>query len=124
MWAVGEGHAKVAKILIERGADVRVRSKGGFSAILIGARQNDPGLARLLIDAGANVNDQAPDGSSPLLVATVRGHAALAIALLELGADPNTTEAGYTALHWVAGSWHTELTGPRGIAREREEEEG
>ena len=68
------------------------------------------------------MNDQAPDGSSPLLVATVRGHAALAIALLELGADPNTTEAGYTALHWVAGSWHTELTGPRGIAREREEE--
>ena len=122
MWAVGEGHTEVAKTLIERGADVSVRSKSGFSAILIGARQNDPGLARLLIDAGANVNDQAPNGGSPLLVATVRGHAALAIALLELGADPNTTEAGYTALHWAAGSWHTELTGPRGIVREREEE--
>ena len=122
IWAVGEGHTDVARTLIAGGADVNVRSTGGFSALLIGARQGDPGLARLLIDAGADVNDQAPDGTSPLLVATVRGHVALAVALLELGANPNVSDAGYTALHWAAGSWHTELTGPRGVAREREEE--
>ena len=122
MWAVGEGHTDVVRMLIAGGADVNARSTGGSSALLIGARQGDPELATVLIDAGADVNGRAPDGTSPLLVATVRGHVALAVVLLEFGADPNVSNTGYTALHWAAGSWHTELTGPRGIAREREKE--
>ena len=45
------------------------------------------------------------------------------MALLEQGADPNAAGAGYTPLHWAAGSWHTELTGSlRGIETDREEE--
>src|SRR5205085_8414366 len=42
--------------------------------------------------------------------------------LLEHGADPNAAGAGFTALHWAAGLWETELTGPRGIAVERDAE--
>jgi uncharacterized protein len=42
--------------------------------------------------------------------------------LLDSGADPNAGQAGYTALHWAAGSWETELTGPRGILTDRDEE--
>ena len=123
MWAAGEGHTEVARALVEYGADVHDRSKGGFTALLIAARENEPALARLLLAAGADVNDTAPDGSTPLLVATVRGHPALAILLLENGADPNANGTGYTALHWAAGSWHTELTGSlRGIETDREEE--
>ena len=111
MWAVGEGHTQVARVLVDHGADVQARSKGGFTALLIAAREDDPELAGLLIDAGAGVNDAAPNGTTPLTVATIRGHASLAIFLLEQGADPNTVEAGFTPLHWAAGSWETELTG-------------
>ncbi|TDI26820.1 MAG: hypothetical protein E2P06_01675 [Acidobacteria bacterium] len=123
MWAAGERHPAVARVLVDRGADVHARSSGGYTALLIAARVDEPELARLLIAAGADVNDTAPDGLTPLLVATVRGHAALAIAFLEQGADPNADGTGYTALHWAAGSWHTELTGRlQGIATDADEE--
>ena len=116
MWAAGGGHGDAARALIEHGADVAARSKAGFTALLIAAREDDPALVGDLAAAGADVNAVAPDGTTPLHVAVVRGHAALAVALLEHGADPNADGPGYTALHWAAGSWHTELTGRlRGI---------
>ena len=116
MWAAGGGHADAARALIEHGADVGARSKGGFTALLIAAREDDPALVGDLVAAGADVNAAAPDGPTPLHVAVVRGHAGLAGALLEHGADPDADGPGYTALHWAAGSWHTELTGRlRGI---------
>jgi ankyrin repeat protein len=122
MWAAGEGHAEVVRRLLAGGAEVQVRTTGGYTALLIAARTDTPGLAGLLLNAGADVNAGAPDGTTPLLVATVRGHADLAIALLERGADPNAS-AGYTALHFASGAWHTELTGRlRGIETERDEE--
>ena len=123
MWAAGEGHADVARVLIEHGADVEARSRGGFTALSIAARKEDPALVGHLFAAGADVNATAPDGTTPLHVAAVRGHAALAMALLEHGADPNADGPGYTALHWAAGSWHTELTGRlRGIATDGDAE--
>ena len=122
MWAAGEGHAEVARLLVTRGADVQARTSGGYTALLIAAREDERDLAGLLLDAGADVNASAPDGTTALLVATVRGHADLAILLLERGANPNSAETGYTALHWAAGSWHTELTGLRGIETGRDDE--
>ena len=94
----------------------------GYTALLIAARTDARELTSLLLDAGADVNAVAPDGTTSLLVATVRGHADLAILLLERGADPNAS-VGYTALHFAAGSWHTELTGRlRGIETDRDDE--
>ncbi len=122
MWAVSERHAEVARILIEHGADPRARSKRGLTSLLLAARQGDLGSARLLLAAGADVNEAASDRLSPLLVATLRDHAALAVFLLDRGADPGADAAGYTALHWAAGVWETELTGPRGIETTRDEE--
>ena len=123
MWAAAEAHTAVARALVAHGADVHARTAGGFTALLIAAREDQPVLARLLLDAGADVNATTPDVTTPLLVATVRGHARLAMFLLERGADPNVAAAGYTPLHWAAGSWHTELTGSlRGIETVRDEE--
>ncbi len=123
MWAAGEGHADVVRVLIEQGADVEARSKGGFTALLIAARNDDPALVGHLVAAGAEVNATAPDGTTPLHVAAVRGHVALATRLLEHGADASADGPGYTALHWAAGSWHTELTGRlRGIATDADAE--
>ena len=116
MWAAGGGHAAAARSLLEHGADVEARSKGGFTALLIAAREDNPALVGDLVEAGADVNAAAPDGTTALHVAVVRGHAGLAMVLLEHGADPNADGPGYAALHWAAGSWHTELTGRlRGI---------
>ena len=81
-----------------------------FTALLFAARVGDVASVRHLLEAGADVNTTSADGMSALVLATVRGWPAVAQVLLEHGADPNADGAGYTALHWAAGSWETELT--------------
>ncbi len=122
IWAVGERHAEIARTLVGHGADVHAPTARGNTALMVAARADDPELARVLLDAGADVSTSASDGTTPLMVATVRGNVALAILLLEGGADPNVDATGYTPLHWAAGSWHTELTGPNGIDAARDDE--
>jgi ankyrin repeat protein len=115
MWAVAQGHTDVARLLVEGGADVNARSTAGFTPMMFAARAGSIDVAQMLIGAGARVNDASSDGSSPLQLATVRGHVAAAKFLLLNGADPNLDAAGYTPLHWAAGSWETDLSGNFGI---------
>lgn len=122
MWAISARRPAVAARLIALGADVDARSTGGFTPLLFAARQGDAATAGRLLAAGADVHDAMPDGTSALHVATLRGHARTAVLLLEHGADPNAADPGYTPLHWAAGSWQTELSGPNGIATERDDE--
>ena len=139
MWAAAEGHADVVKLLIQAAADVHARTHAEapgpgdrmsqyrrrpsdfprpassiaaneFTALLFAARGGDVASLRHLLDAGADVNATSADGMSALVLATVRGGSAVAHVLLEQGADPNAAGTGYTALHWAAGSWETELT--------------
>ena len=122
MWAISAGHPDVAAVLIAQGADVVARSIGGFTPLLFAAREGDAATARSLLAAGADVHDAMENGTSALLLATLRGQAPTAMLLLEHGADPNGANPGYTPLHWAAGSWQTELSGPNGIATGRDDE--
>lgn len=121
MWAVAQQHADVVQVLIDRGADIQLRTEvwyqlentagntnpsgnfkmahGGSTALLFAARSGDIETASVLIKAGADVQDSAASGASALVIAAHSGHGPLAIFLLEQGADPNAAEAGYTALH-------------------------
>jgi ankyrin repeat protein len=146
MWAVAGRHLDVARTLLEHGADVEARSRvrtsgrsrsasvaptaveiatggsGGFTPLLFAARVGDRELLKLMLDHGARVDQTAADGSTALIVATLRGHADAAVFLLEHGANAKAAGPGYTALHWAAGSWETQLTGPFGIDSYREDE--
>ncbi len=124
MWAVTQHHSSVARMLIERGADLEARTsvsrqlvltccqenntdgngsiwieQGGFTPLLFAARLGDRDAAGLLLAAGAHVDVATPGGTTALVVAAHSGHGALAALLLENGADPNAAGAGYTALH-------------------------
>jgi ankyrin repeat protein len=137
MWAASERHVKVVEALMELGADLQARTKRGFTALHFAAREGDLAITRLLLAAGMNVNIRAqPDapqktgnaasvagggrvydtaaaaGSTPLLVATVRAQVPVALFLLEQGADPNVSDAGFTPLHWAAGTWEGRISNP------------
>jgi ankyrin repeat protein len=114
---------RIARVLVERGADVRARSRisrvvvnranpndiytavvgtvsqGGSTPLLFAARNGDVESAELLLASGANVDDLLPDGTSALTVAAHGNHAALVRRLLDRGANPNVIGSGYTALH-------------------------
>jgi len=108
MRAVAEKHPEVVRALIDRGADVRARSKGGFTALLFAGQQGELASAKMLLAAGADVNATTPKNGTALVVAAASGREEFAIFLLEHGADPNAADAyGVTALHYAI---------PRGIA--------
>src|SRR2546427_8756911 len=121
MWAVAQKRADVARILVERGADVRARSRpsrvvvnranpndiytavvgtvsqGGSTPLLFAARHGDVESAKVVLAAGANVNDLLPDGTSALTVAAHSNHAPLVQLLLDRGARPNVIWSGHAA---------------------------
>ena len=110
--AVAERHPEVARVLIEHGADIHARTKGGFTALMFAAQQGDQDSAELLLTAGADVNAATPDGDTPLLVASLSGHEALSIYLLNQGANPNAVERnGITALHYAMLSGLVRIAG-------------
>ena len=121
MWAVAQKHPDVVKVLLEHGADVQARSEswsqveavsphghpdynraiqyGNNTPLMFAARVGDLGSAKLLVASGANVNDQDARGISVLVLAAHSGFRDVVEFLLEAGADPNSSTAGFTALH-------------------------
>jgi ankyrin repeat protein len=116
MWAAAEGHAKVAEMLIEVGADLHYRLPSGFTPLLFAIREGRTDVVRTLLKAGADVNETVPvdagrrrgyggrlppAGASALLMAVANAHFELAAQLLDAGADPNANLTGYTVLHAI-----------------------
>jgi ankyrin repeat protein len=116
MWAAAEGHAPVAEMLIEVGADVKTRLASGMTPLLFAVREGHGEVVRVLLKAGADVNATVPigggrrraiggralpPGATPLLTAVMNAHFELAAQLLDAGADPNVNLTGYTVLHAI-----------------------
>ncbi|MBI3049792.1 MAG: ankyrin repeat domain-containing protein [Acidobacteria bacterium] len=121
MWAVAQRHPAVVKVLLAAGADVHAKSDvrgqvmavpphghldynrwipyGGETALMFAARAGDLESAELLLSAGANVDAADAWGISAMVLAAHAGHRALVEFLLEQGADPNSSAAGFAALH-------------------------
>lgn len=139
MWAAAQNHPDVVRLLIERKADVNAMTAltpktdqepqaeaaggalragaqaiTGFTPLLFATKHGAERAVRVLLDHGADIDHAASDGSTPLLAAVYLGHWELAKVLLARGADPNIESAGFTPLHWAAGSWETDISGKGG----------
>jgi hypothetical protein len=74
--------AEVARLLIERGADVNAAQTAGYRPLHQAAVAGREDLVRLLLDAGADKIARCDRGKTPAEYARERGHSAVA-ALLE-----------------------------------------
>jgi ankyrin repeat protein len=122
MWAAAERHTDIVKVLLEKGADWKVRSvdretkpprlsaassispiaRGGFTALAFSAREGDISTARVMLDAGVDIDYGDIDNTSALVVAIMNKQFTFAKFLLDRGADPSTVDAyGRTPLYAI-----------------------
>jgi ankyrin repeat protein len=96
------GHADIAKLLLEHGADVEVQDDLKCTPLRLASQAGHVEVARVLLEYGADIEGHGKDDSSPLGVASLCGHVEVARVLLEHGADVDSRSwLNRTALHWV-----------------------
>ena len=66
MMAIYSTHPVVAKILINAGADVNIKGKADWTALMFAVMRGDVENVKNLIAAGADVNTHTKDGETPL----------------------------------------------------------
>jgi len=116
-FAAREGDLQSTKLLLAAGVNINIRSQPEPAEAGRGTADGPAG--RTAAGGGAAGTARGPAyqatlsaGSTPLLVATTRGQVPLALYLLDHGADPNVGDAGFTPLHWAAGTWEGGVSNP------------
>jgi uncharacterized protein len=84
--AAGRSRA-VAQLLLDAGADVNARQRGGFAPLHSVAQSGDVEFARMLAEAGADVNVRAENQQRPLDLALANGRQAMVDFLESHGAS-------------------------------------
>ncbi|GLI72424.1 hypothetical protein PoHVEF18_000600 [Penicillium ochrochloron] len=114
-WAASCGHADVAKILIDNGADPDGEAHEGYKPLHVAASENRFEVVKVLLAAGVNPltpktkeapgifcgNASSSIGETPLMYACNNGHTKAVAEFLPYLTDP---ESVTKALFWSAGS--------------------
>ncbi|KAM3600801.1 uncharacterized protein V6R79_002647 [Siganus canaliculatus] len=104
------GQYRVARILIELGADVHTTSAGLNTPLHVAAETGHTSTSRLLIKHKADINAQNSSGLTPLHLASQRGHLATVKMLMETGADPHrSSQTLRTPCHLAAENGQCEV---------------
>ena len=85
MYAAIEGNLEVARVLVNRGAQV---NRLGWAPLHYAAVKGQTKMVEFLLEQGAFPNAPAAEGSSPILLAVSSRNEATVRALLKAGADP------------------------------------
>ena len=104
MLAAIYGHANVAALLLDRGANLSAGSGGLLqSPITLAAQNGNVDVAKLLLARGADVNSRDATDATPLHWVALRGQKKVALLLLAHGAIVNAQDFnGETPLHLAA----------------------
>ena len=106
-WAAEKGHLAMARLLLEKGADINAKDDDDETALHRAAWSGYDGVVRLLLEKGADINAKSCDNETALYSAANFGHKGVIRLLLEKGADINAKDfRGYTALHIAAECGH------------------
>jgi ankyrin repeat protein len=97
--AIMGGEPELAGHLIEKGVEIRSKTKAGFTALTFATATGQEGLSQTLIEKGADVNAKTADGQTPLNFSAATGQIRVAARLIEAGAEINAqTAEGWTPL--------------------------
>ena len=108
IYAIQEGHADAAKLLIERGADVNKQATLG-APLHVAASEGMADMVVLLLDHGADPNEQWKQ-LTPLHVAAQNGKIDAVRVLLDHGADINAvTNLNEPAIHLAVLNGHSDV---------------
>jgi len=133
MWAAAQGQPEMVQLLIKHKADVNARSdvrvwarkvtaeprpqnrpSGGFTALLLAAREGCVACAEILVTKGkADINLADPDSITPLNMALLNGRWDLAASLIKLGANVNRWDTWGRAPLYSAVDYNTTPRGGR-----------
>ncbi len=105
------GHEQAALKLLEKGAEVDLVDKGGYSAMMLAASNNFAQVVELLIEHGADINRvDHSNGWSALIWAAKRGHTETVSVLLKHGADRSVIDdAGKSALDYAEAKGYADI---------------
>jgi ankyrin repeat protein len=81
------GHSKVARFLLEHGADMEIRDSIGWGPLRQASSEGHVEVVQLLLEFGADVEAKNQYNNNALMFASVRGHLAVVRVLLEHGAN-------------------------------------
>jgi len=110
-WAATNGHEAVAKLLLEKGADLESKSKNGYTPLSQAAFKGHEAVTKLLLEKGADLESKSKNGCTPLWQAASKGHEAVAKLLLEKGADLESKDNdGDTPLSQATANGHEAVT--------------
>ena len=104
-WAVQKGDVEIAQTLLYAGANIKATTRiGGYTPLLIAAKNGNAEMIAALVAAGADPNAPTTNGATPLMLAAQAGNVAAVKTLLERRVDVNAKEKvkGETALTFAA----------------------
>lgn len=88
-YAVRKGDILIVELLLERGADVNLKSTKNMTPLFTAAYQNKPRLVKLLLEWGADPNIYADDFATPLGAAIQSKNLEMTKEILDAGANIN-----------------------------------
>ncbi|PTB57717.1 hypothetical protein M431DRAFT_479284 [Trichoderma harzianum CBS 226.95] len=113
----GQGHAEIAKILVEEGKiDMEITDEDGFTTLYFGCLWGHHHVVEVLLELGADPNmgiksEDPPEKWSPLVVAVDDGYEKCVKLLLDKKANPNLPGPSTwgTALRYAAVKGHLKI---------------
>ena len=89
MDAAGQGHERVADLLLRHDAEATVQNSKGYTALMRAATEGHERVVDLLLRGGAEIELQDSDGFTALMRAAQQGHERVVELLLQHGAEIN-----------------------------------
>ena len=115
--AAGAGHMPVVELLLQRGADRNLATRGGATPLSAAISMGRGAIVQRLLAEGADRDQRLPGNVSLLMLAAARGLPDMCARLLTAGADIHASDdQGLTALHCAALYAFSAMERPRVMA--------